>query len=180
MGNNLSGLDDQSQNKFHKQFRNSLSSAIPIESKAGRGWLLRAGWTCLLSRHARSWFSTVFSAKQIWSHFGHKCHKWSQVQIWLVQTCFYFCFDWNASECFIRSDPFRSGFQTENRKREMTFWYFWPYFGIQHKFELNLLVQADQEWPNTNRTDIIHEQTSWILPGILFTFTEITEYTILF
>jgi len=86
----------------------------------------------------------------------------------------------NASFVPIRSDPFRSGFQTENRKREMTFWYFWPYFGIQHKFELNLLVQADQEWPNTNRTDIIHEQTSLILPGILFTFTEITEYTILF
>jgi len=46
----------------------------------------------------RSCFFWVFLAKQIWSHFGHKCHKWSQIQMWLVQTCFCFCFDWNGSE----------------------------------------------------------------------------------
>jgi len=46
----------------------------------------------------RSVFFWVFLAKQIWSHFDHKCHKWSQIQMWLVQTCFYFCLDKNISE----------------------------------------------------------------------------------
>jgi len=26
--------------------------------------------------------------------FYCKCHEWSQIQMWLVQTCFCFCFDW--------------------------------------------------------------------------------------
>jgi len=39
-----------------------------------------------------------FLAKQVWSYFGHKCHKWSHFQLWLVQTCFCFYFDWNGSE----------------------------------------------------------------------------------
>ena len=43
-------------------------------------------------------FFSIFLAKQIWLHFGHKCHKWSQIQMWLVQTCFCFCFDWSGSE----------------------------------------------------------------------------------
>jgi len=43
-------------------------------------------------------FFIVFLAKQVWSYFGHNYHKWSQNQIWLVQTCFCFCFDWNGSE----------------------------------------------------------------------------------
>jgi len=46
----------------------------------------------------RSVFFQFFLAKQVWSHFGHKYHKWSQIQIWLVQPCFCFCFDWNGSE----------------------------------------------------------------------------------
>jgi len=33
-------------------------------------------------------FFLVLSAKLIWSQFGQKYHKWSQIQMWLVQTCF--------------------------------------------------------------------------------------------
>ena len=40
----------------------------------------------------RSRFFLVFVAKQIWSHCGHKCHKWSQIQMCTVQTCVCFCF----------------------------------------------------------------------------------------
>ena len=29
----------------------------------------------------RSGSFVVFLAKQIWSQFGHKCHKWSQIQM---------------------------------------------------------------------------------------------------
>jgi len=36
------------------------------------------------------WISPSF-AKQIWSHFVHKCHKWSHILMWLVQPCFCFC-----------------------------------------------------------------------------------------
>ena len=53
-------------------------------------------WNCDLSHTL--WVFNSFSSIQIWSHFGHKCHKWSQIQMWLVHTCFCFCFDWNGSE----------------------------------------------------------------------------------
>jgi len=45
-------------------------------------------------------FPLFFLSKQVWSHFGHACHKWSHFQMWLVQTCFCFSFwfDWNGSE----------------------------------------------------------------------------------
>ena len=46
----------------------------------------------------RSGFFLVILVKQIWSHFGHKCHKWSRIKMWLVQTCFGFCFNWNGSQ----------------------------------------------------------------------------------
>jgi len=45
-----------------------------------------------------SGFVLVFLAKEIWSHFVHKCHKWSQIHMRLVQPCFCFCFDWNVSD----------------------------------------------------------------------------------
>ena len=34
----------------------------------------------------------IFFSKQIWSHFGHKCHTWSQIQMWLVTNLFLFLF----------------------------------------------------------------------------------------
>ena len=46
----------------------------------------------------RSCFFLVLLAKQIWSQFGHKCHKWSQIRMRLVQTFFFFCFDWTKYE----------------------------------------------------------------------------------
>jgi len=40
----------------------------------------------------------IFLARHIQSYFGHKCHKWSRNQMWLVQPCFYICFLGNGSE----------------------------------------------------------------------------------
>jgi len=37
-------------------------------------------------------FYLSFLVQQVWSHFGHKCHTWSHIQMWLVQTCFCFFF----------------------------------------------------------------------------------------
>jgi len=48
-----------------------------------------------------------FLAKQKWSHFGHKCHKWSHVQMWLLQTCFCFCFLDNGSEWMKSSKTYK-------------------------------------------------------------------------
>ena len=42
-------------------------------------------------------FSQVFLAKRVWSHFGHKGHKWSHFQMWLVQTCLCLHFLGNGS-----------------------------------------------------------------------------------
>jgi len=53
-------------------------------------------WICDLVCFSR--FCLVFSAKQIWSHFGHRCHKWSHIQIWQVQTCLCCCFLEKGSE----------------------------------------------------------------------------------
>jgi len=47
--------------------------------------------------HALFFFKKKLS-KQIWSHLGHKCHKWSQNQMLLVQIYFCFYFDWHGSE----------------------------------------------------------------------------------
>ena len=51
----------------------------------------------LVTSVARSGFLCFVLAKQIWSHFRHKSQKWSQIRMWLVQTCFCFCFDRNGS-----------------------------------------------------------------------------------
>jgi len=47
-----------------------------------------------LNSVTRFGFVLVFLAAHIWSHFVHKCHKWSQIQMWLVQTCLFFWFRW--------------------------------------------------------------------------------------
>ena len=81
----------------------------------------------------RSGFFLVFSAKQIWSHFGHKCHKSSQIQMWLIQTCFCFCFDWNGSE--------------------------WTkYFKTYRKWALFLFPVQN---PDRNSSEQIHRETVW-------------------
>jgi len=45
-----------------------------------------------------SFFFIVFLAKRVWSHFGHKCHKWSHFQMWLVHTCLFLLFLGNGQE----------------------------------------------------------------------------------
>jgi len=44
------------------------------------------------------WFLFSFFSKTSLVTLWSKCHKWSNLQLWLVQTCFCFCFDWNGSE----------------------------------------------------------------------------------
>ena len=58
------------------------------------GYKLSQIWICDLIFPSVFYYS--FFREQVWSHFGHKCHKWSQ--LWLVHFCFCLCFDWNGSE----------------------------------------------------------------------------------
>ena len=44
------------------------------------------------------WIFPIFVNKTNLVKFDHKFHKWSHIQMWLVQTCFCFCFQGNGSE----------------------------------------------------------------------------------